>query len=123
MILSTVRLAIPDRHRHDVFRMLRVFVGHSTAKAGCAGVSVSQDVTDPESVTITERWVTRADFDEHVRSAEYRLLLAAIDLSAAPPEISFDEVDPIGGLDVVTALRSPGVAGHPATPGTHAPEE
>lgn len=69
-------------------------------------------MTDPESVTITERWVTRADFDEHVRSAEYRLLLAVIDLSASPPETSFDDLDPIGGLDVVTALRSPGVADH-----------
>jgi hypothetical protein len=80
-------------------------------------------VTDPDSVTITERWVTRADFDEHVRSAEYRLLLAVIDLSATPPEIRFDDVDPIGGLDVVTALRSPGVARHPTAPGTPAPEE
>ena len=50
MILSTVRLAIPARDQHEVFRMLRVFLGHSTAKAGCASVAVFQDVTDPEAV-------------------------------------------------------------------------
>ena len=102
--------------------MLRVFLGHSTAKVGCASVPVFQDVTDPESVTIIERWVTRQDFDEHVRSAEYRLLLAVIDLSATTPEIRFDDVHPIGGLDVVAALRSPEVAGHSIEPGTHSQE-
>ena len=80
--------------------MLRVFLGHSTANVGCAGVSVSQDVTDPESVTITD-----------------------IDLSATPPEIIFDDVDPIGGLDVVTALRSPGVADHQIEPDKHSPND
>ena len=33
--------------------------------------------------------------------------IAVIDLSATPPEISFDDVDPVGGLDIVTSLRSP----------------
>ncbi len=77
MILSTVRLAISARHRPEVLRMLRVLMGHATARAGCAGFSLFQDVTNPEALTICDRWVTREDLDEHIRSAEYRLLLAA----------------------------------------------
>ena len=91
MIQSTVRLAIPEQHRLEVLRTLRVFMGHTTAKAGCAGFSLSEDVTDHDALTISERWATREDFDEHVRSAEYRLLLSVIDLSSTPPEISFDD--------------------------------
>ena len=85
--------------------MLRVLMGHATAKAGCAGFSISQDVANPEILTICGQWATREDLDEHVRSAEYRLLLAVIDLSVAPPDISFDDLGHIGGLDLVRALR------------------
>ena len=107
MILSTVLVAISAQERPQVLRILRVLMGHATARAGCVGLSVSQDLTNPEALTISERWATRDDLDEHVRSAEYRLLLAVIDLSVIPPEISFDELEHLGGLDLVQALRTP----------------
>ena len=105
MIMSTVRLAISAQQRSEVLRTLRVFMGHATAKAGCAGFSISQEVGNPEALTICDRWATREDLDEHVRSAEYRLLLAVIDLSVTPPDISFDDLGHIGGLELVEALR------------------
>jgi len=80
-------------------------MGHTTAQAGCAGFSLLQDMSNPEALTICDKWVTREGLDEHVRSAEYRLLLAVIDLSMTPPDISFDDLRHIGGLDVVQALR------------------
>jgi quinol monooxygenase YgiN len=107
MILSTVRLMISPQERSEVLRILRVFMGHTTARTGCAGFSVSQDLTNHEVITISERWLVREQLDEHVRSAEYRLLLAVIDLSVTSPEISFDELGHLGGLDVVQALRAP----------------
>jgi quinol monooxygenase YgiN len=107
MILSTVRLAISVRHQPEVLRILRVFMGHATAKAGCAGFWLLQDLTNPEALTITDQWVTREDLDEHIRSSEYRMLLAVVDLSATPPEISFDDLEHLGGLDLVHDLRTP----------------
>ena len=107
MIMSTVRLAISEQQRSEVLRTLRVLRGHATAKSGCAGFSISQDVSDPQTLTISEQWATRADLDEHVRSADYRLLLAVIDLSVTAPEISFDDLGHIGGLELVQALRDP----------------
>jgi quinol monooxygenase YgiN len=107
MIMSTVRLAISEHHRSEVLRTLRVLMGRATAKAGCAGFSIAQDVTNSETLTISDQWATREDLDEHVRSADYRLLLAVIDLSVTPPAISFDDLEHIGGLDLVQALRDP----------------
>ena len=106
MILSTVRLVISPQERPEALRILRIFMGHTTARTGCGGFSVSQDLTNHEVITISDRWVTRDDLDAHVRSAEYRLLLAVIDLSVTPPEISFDELQHLGGLDLVHAVRS-----------------
>jgi quinol monooxygenase YgiN len=107
MILSTVRLAISVQDKPEVLRTLRVLMGHATARAGCLGLRLSQDLANREALTITDRWLTREDLDAHVRSDEYRLLLAVIDLSVTPPDISFDDLDHIGGLELVQALRCP----------------
>ena len=107
MILSTVRLAISAQHQPEVLRTLRILMGHTTARAGCVGFWLSQDLTNPEALTISDQWKTRSDLDAHVRSDEYRLLLAVIDLSVTPPDISFDDLEHIGDLDLVQALRVP----------------
>ena len=107
MILSTVRLVIAEQHKSEVLRMLRILMGHATAKSGCTGFWLSQDLANPRTLTICDRWLSREDFDEHVRSAQYRLLLAVIDLSVTPPDISFDHLEHIGDLDLVQALRAP----------------
>ena len=92
--------------RPEALRILRVFMGHATAKA-CAELWLSQDLTNPEAFTISDRWITQDELDEHVRSAEYPLLLTVIDLSVTPPGISFDELEHIGDLDRVQAVRAP----------------
>jgi len=106
MIISTVRVAIAAQHRPEVLRTLRVLMGHATAKSGCAGFSIAQDVCDPRTLTISGQWATREDLDDHVRSADYRLLLAVIDLSVTSPEISFDDLGHLGGLDLVRTVRT-----------------
>jgi quinol monooxygenase YgiN len=106
VLLSTVRISLTERNRPDVVRLLRILKGHAEAKAGCLEFHVSQDLTDADVLTITERWATRTDLDAHLRSADYKLLLAAIDLGTTPPEIQFDLTEPIGGLNVVSTVRS-----------------
>ena len=44
----------------------------ATAKSGCAGFSISQDVSDPATLRICEQWATQEDLDEHVQSADYQ---------------------------------------------------
>jgi quinol monooxygenase YgiN len=80
-------------------------MGRATAKAGCARFSISQDLTSPGAVTVCDVWTTRDDFDAHIRSADYRFLLAVIELSLTPPDISFDDLDHIGGLELIQEIR------------------
>ena len=121
MVQSTTRLAVADRDRPDVLRTLRVLGGHTASKSGCLGFHVAEDVTTAGVFIVTEWWATRDDLDAHIRSAEYRLLLAVIDLAARPPDIRFDLVEPLGGLDVVFDVRSKGAARMTRMKGQDAP--
>jgi hypothetical protein len=46
--------------------------------------------------------------DRHLRSKDYRRVLAAIDLSQESPEIRFGNVEPMGGIEVIDAARRSG---------------
>lgn len=116
MLLTSVRLTVSDRHRHDVLRTLRILRGRTTAKAGCLAFDVSEEI-DTKALSITERWATRTDLDAHIRSADYKLLLAVIDLATDSPEIRFEITKALGGLDVVSAVRSHADANHILTKG------
>ena len=69
MNMSTVRLAISEHDRSEVLRTLRVLMGRATAKAGCAGFSISQDLTQPGTLTICDRWATPRE-KRHDRETE-----------------------------------------------------
>jgi hypothetical protein len=43
----------------------------------------------------------------HLRSEDYRLVLAAIEMSQEAPQLHFDTVAVRGGLEVVEAARTP----------------
>ena len=116
MLLASVRLTVSDRHRSDVLRTLRILRGRTTAKAGCLAFDVSEEI-DSKVLSITERWATRNDLNAHIRSADYKLLLAVIDLAADSPEIRFEVARALGGLDVVSAVRSRPDADHTLTKG------
>jgi quinol monooxygenase YgiN len=105
--MASLRMVIPEPRREEVLRTLRVVMGHATAKTGCLGYHVCQDVDDCTALTVIERWATQEDLDDHLRSSEYRTFLAVIDLASEPPTISFDIVERSGGLEVVEAARAP----------------
>ena len=66
-----------------------------------------QDVTDPDTLTISDRWVTREDLDAHVRSGRIPPASGGHRPVGDPPDISFDDLEHIGGFDLVQALRAP----------------
>lgn len=107
MILATLRFIVSEPHRKEALSTLRVIMGHATAKTGCLGYHLCQDVDDSRSLTVIERWATREDLDDHIRSSEYRTFLAVIDLASEPPTLSFDIVEHTGGLEIVEAARAP----------------
>ena len=102
---SFVRV-IPQPERFaEVLRTLRSIIGPTQAESGCLRCSLCQDVLSENEIILFEEWATQADLDRHLRSAEYRKILAALDLSSQPPEVLFHVVGETRGLEAVAAAR------------------
>ena len=108
MIIGTVRI-LPTPGRHDaVIEVLRSVQGPVSAQPGCVACDVFDEQGPEPAVVLLERWETQEAFEDHLRSDSYRRVIAAVELSGARPEIRFEHVQFIEGLELVERLRNPG---------------
>jgi quinol monooxygenase YgiN len=108
MIIGTVRI-LPPPDRHDaVLEVLRSVQGRLRAQPGCAACDVFDERGPEPAVVLLERWETEEALEEHLQSEAYRRIIAAIELSGAQPEIRFEHVAAVEGLELVERLRIPG---------------
>lgn len=61
---------------------------------------------DVDVVTLTQEWDSLAVLEAYIRSADFRVVLAAIDRSSRPPEIRVDHVSESQGFDYLKHVLS-----------------
>lgn len=106
MVVATLRIVVRPDHREDVLRTLRPLLGPTRVKPGCVSARLYQDLEDPNAIAFVEEWASRVDLERHVASAEYRKVLAAMDMAGMPPEIRFDSVAHTEGMELIEEIRS-----------------
>ena len=108
MDVATLRMVAPPGRRDEIVGALRWLAGPVRAHRGGAGCRVLQDLDDEDALVLVEEWTSRRAFERHLRSGDYRRLLALAELAAEPPEIRFDRVAERRGLDLVAEVRDGG---------------
>ena len=107
MIVCTIALTLSEKDRRKVISSLLPVVGSTRVQPGCQVCSMLTDVDDPRVLVLWEEWDTQKNLERHLRSSDYRLVLAAMDLSRDAPQINFNIVDTRSGIEVVEAARLP----------------
>jgi quinol monooxygenase YgiN len=107
MIVSTIALSLSEGDRRKVIASLLPLIRSTRGQAGCRGCAVLTDVEDPRTLLLREEWDSQEQLDRHLRSEDYRLVLAAIELSQAAPQIRFDAVTTRAGIEMIEAARLP----------------
>jgi quinol monooxygenase YgiN len=110
MILSLIKINPYPKTRREILDILRNAECVARIKTGCLGSSVYLKRFEEEFILYLEHWQSRDDFEQHVRSAQYDRILAALDLARDPPEIEFFDNDgPPGGMELIEAIRNKGI--------------
>jgi len=52
-----------------------------------------------------EEWESQADLDKHIRTDDFRKILAVMDISNEPPEIKFNTVSKTVGMEFIERIR------------------
>lgn len=68
-------------------------------KPGCQSCWISRDAVDPSRIRYSEAWTSDSAFRTHVRSEEFRHVLAALDMCCEEPAVTIGELTGKTGME------------------------
>jgi quinol monooxygenase YgiN len=90
----------------EALQALRLIMRAARAEKGLVGCHIMLDADEANTIDYEERWQSREDFDEQVRSARYTRLLALMESASERPSLEFHFISDTYGLEYVEAVRS-----------------
>jgi len=107
MLYTSLRIVPPAEKREEALRILRSLLGPTRVARGCISCRFYEDGEDPNALSYVEEWQTEQDLERHIRSGDYRKVLAVMDLACEPPELKFYKASETFGIEYVARLLSP----------------
>ncbi len=104
MYLFFLRLRVPPETRNDVIEIFRSIVGPTLAEPGCLSCRIFGPVDD-DTVILMEEWGTREKLERRIGSESFRKILLAMDCASEKPEIRFNHVASVEGMELVRKIR------------------
>lgn len=79
------------------------------AEKGLVTCNILLDADDATTIHYHERWQTRQDLDDQLRSSRYDRLLALMESASERPSLEFNFISESHGLEYVETARNAGV--------------
>jgi quinol monooxygenase YgiN len=105
MIHASVTITAAPVRRQEVLGVLRSLTSPVRVEPGCLDCRLYEDVTTQGVFTLVEDWASRKDFEQHLRTEAYKMLLMVMELSAVEPVVRFYEVSRLIGMEAIHDAR------------------
>ena len=86
MILAMTRAKAHPRKRRELLQTFLSLLGPIRKEKGCLGSHFCQSIEDENDFILVEEWKTQVDFENHIRSEEFRVLHGALNVLCLPLE-------------------------------------
>ena len=84
----------------ELKQTLLALSGPTRKDKGCLSHNVFQDIEDDNSITLVGQWESRKDFDDHMGSDRFTVLMGTRSLLSCPPEITINTVSHSSELEL-----------------------
>ncbi len=108
MLIVTLRLSVPLPMTSHVVDLFESYRGPVSARTGCGSVQLYSLFSNPGEFMLIEEWGSSGALHDHIRSDDFRKVLALMDLAVIAPELRFHRVSSQKGFDLVRELRQRG---------------
>jgi quinol monooxygenase YgiN len=105
LITSTIRITASENPDGEIVRVLRSLIEPTRVETGCISCGLYKDLHDPSVIIWVEEWNTQDDLERHLRSPQYKKILAAFDMSNSQPDMRFDTVIETKGMQLIAEAR------------------
>ena len=105
MIFLTLNLKVSPTDRKNAVSIFETITGSTSVKPGCKRVILCSDVKNDDNLMLLEEWDSMEAAEQHIRSDEFRKVMAITDMAVEPPEISFHTISSTTGFEFVEKIR------------------
>ena len=105
MIVFSLTVSVAPSGHADFLSSVGALLEPTRVVPDCIACRLYRDVEDPNAFTLVEEWASQAALDRHLTSNAFKTLVAAMESSARPPAIRFDQVEHRAGIEVIEAAR------------------
>ena len=104
VILVTLRMIVRPERRSDLLKTMRGMLEPVRVERGCLSYRLYEDVEDRNTFILVEEWETQRDLESHIRTDHQRRLLSLMDLLNRQPELQFNTVSHMAGMDLIESV-------------------
>jgi quinol monooxygenase YgiN len=105
MVQLVLKLKVTQARVLDVVHALRAVASAGQWNHGWLRAQAYGDLGDPDAVYYVEDWLTPDDAAREVRSARFSRLLELMETAVEPPDLQFQFINEVRGLDYVAEVR------------------
>jgi quinol monooxygenase YgiN len=105
MVQLTLKLRVTPGCVSNVIQAFRAVMQPAQCHRGWMRAQAYRDLGDPGTLYYLEEWLTAEDAAREVRSARFSRLLELMEVAAEPPELQFQFITEVRGLDYVAEVR------------------
>jgi quinol monooxygenase YgiN len=106
MIHATIRIVTSPENHDEAFAILYSMAQHIRVESGCIACRVYQNAHEDRALLFEEIWKSEEDLNRHIRSDEYRHVLLVVEMAVEKPEIRFETVSHVTGMETIEKVRA-----------------
>lgn len=111
-VTCSISMRFPPKDLDEAVALLMSAVGRTEATLGCNVCNVSRDAAEVGLVHYNAMWTTRAAFQRHLRSEEFKRVLVAMDMCSEEPQVTIGDLAGRRGIAYLRLLREQKTATH-----------
>jgi len=105
MIIAVLKIFPLEENYDDVLDVLLSVKGPVLVEPGCLISCIYKELSELPGLLYIEQWRSLPELERHIKSNNYARILAAMELSARPPESSFYQTDETWHFELVERFR------------------
>ncbi len=106
MILSTIRMKIPQEKHDDVLNILSSIAERTKNQTGCSSCTVCLDTKDESTIIFEEIWKSEDHMQNHLCSDDYKHILLLMEMALEPPDVKFNTISRTTGVETIRHARN-----------------
>ena len=105
MIVATIRMRTSSENRKELTQTFSSLSGPILTSKGCKSCRLYREVGNDDAIVLIEEWEQRGDWESHLESNEFSVLLGAMSLVHDPVAVEFKLLNQVSEIKTIQEIR------------------